>query len=150
MPTPVLRTAKRLQSAQEAREVFGFPPSRASITREGFFAAVKFLGVDATPARSVGFVRDNGMQHLVIKDVLEEPARHERLVEQRMNPNDTIFLLDRAENKILLWTLAPTPTPDHSVTAQSSAEMSFVNLFKNVAQIEIAAFMAKVEMALHG
>ena len=40
------------------------------------------------------------MQHLVIEHVLEKPRRNERLVQPRIDADDTVFFLNRAEDEI--------------------------------------------------
>ena len=70
------------KSAQKTREIFVFPLPGAAIAREGFFAAIKFLGMNATAARGIPFVGHDGMQHFVVKHILEKPARNEWLIEQ--------------------------------------------------------------------
>jgi len=85
----------------------------------------------------------------MIEDVFEKPARHERLIKQRMNPNDAIFFLNRTEDEIFARPLFPTPAPNNAVTTQLPAKMSFLYALENSAQIKTAAFMLQIEMALH-
>src|SRR6185437_10464843 len=77
--------------AQETREVFVFPAPGTTVTRESFFPPIKFFGVNPTPTGGINFLRHDRMQHLVIKHVLEKPARHERLIEKWMNANHPIL-----------------------------------------------------------
>ena len=49
------------------------------------------------------------MQHLVVEHILEKPSRDEGLIEQRMNPNHTIFLLNGSEDEIFFRPLFAAP-----------------------------------------
>lgn len=129
------------ESAQKTREIFFFPAARAAVTRELALTSIEFLGVDATPATADGFVRNDGVQHLMIENVFEKPNRDEGLIEQGIDSNDAILFLDGAENKIFLGPLFAPASPHHFVTAKAAAKISFVQVIENRAQIEIAAFM---------
>ena len=137
------------KSAQKAGEVFILPATGPAVAREGFFATIKFRGVDAATTGRIPFLRHDGVEHFVIKHVFEKPARNKWLIEQGMNPNDTIFLLDRSEDEIFFRPLLPSPAPKDFVTAQPAAKMTVVHALENVAQIEMATFMPKIKLALH-
>ena len=131
----------RAQSlAQEAREIFVFPTPGAFVKPKFAFAPIEFLGVNTTPTIPLRFVRHDGVQHFVIKNVFEEPERNEFLIEPRINPNHTIFFLDCAEDKIFFRTLPTFPAPNDLVTAQTITEMTRVYFVEDTAQIEIASF----------
>jgi len=66
------------------------------------------------------------MQHFMIQDVLEEPKRHEALIEPGIDTNDAIFFLDGPENKIFFRTLSAFVAPNHFVTAKTVTEMTRV------------------------
>lgn len=89
------------------------------------------------------------MKHLVIEDVFKEPARDERLIEKWMNPNDTVFFLNRAEDEVLARPLLPSPTPHNAITTKTSPKVPLIHTIENRAQIKIAAFVPEVEMPLH-
>ncbi len=144
------KTARRAAPlTQKTREIFVFPASRTPIARERSLPPIKFLGVNSSPTGRVDFLGHDRVQHLVIKDVLEKPARHERLIKQRMNPNHPVFFLDRAENEILPRPLFAASSPYDPITAEASAKMSFVHSLENLAQIKVATFVTKIELPLH-
>jgi len=89
------------------------------------------------------------MQHFVIKNVFKKPAGNERLIEQRMNSNDTIFFLNRAEDEVLARSLLPTSTPHNAITTKTSPKVPLVHTIENLAQIKIAAFVPEIEVPLH-
>src|SRR3954469_3758317 len=89
------------------------------------------------------------MQHLVIKNVSEEPWGNELLVQQRIDPDHAILFLDRAENKILFGPAFPFPAPDHCVTAQLASEIALVQAIEICPQIEMFSFMLEIELPLH-
>src|SRR5205807_2802347 len=135
--------------SQKPREIFFFPPARTAVTRKFPLALVKFFRVNATASIRPSFIRNHRMQHLVIKNVTEEPRRHERLIEERINPDYAVFFLDGAENEILFRAPLPFPAPRHFVTAQLSAEVALVQPIEVCSKIEISSFMLQVEMQLH-
>jgi hypothetical protein len=137
-------------SAEEAREIIVFPSPRPPVARESLFAAIKFFRVNATASSGIPLIRHNGMQHFVIKHILEEPARDPRLIKQRVNPNNSILLLDRTENEIFPGPLPAAAAPNDSITAKLPAKMSFLYSLENSTQIETFPFMLKMEMSLHG
>lgn len=98
----------------------------------------------------VDLVGYDGVQHLVVKHVLEKPKRNERLIEPRIYPDDTIFLLNGSENEILFRAPLPSPAPDDFVAAEASAEMARVYAIENIAQIEMASLVLEIELLLHG
>ena len=105
---------------------------------------IEFVGVHAPPAASQGFVRHNRMQHFVIEDVFQKPARHECLIKQRMNSNDAIFFLDRSKNEMIFRPMFPAASPFHLVVAKPAAKIAPVQLIKDFTEIEMLTFLAKV------
>ena len=136
--------------AQEAREVLFFPTPRAAIAGIFALAAIEFVRMHATPTTGVDFVRHHGVQHLVVKYVLEKPKRNKGLIEARVYPDDTIFFLDGSENEILFRAPLPALAPEDFVAAQPPAEMARVYAIENLAQIEMAPLVLKIELLLHG
>jgi hypothetical protein len=59
------------------------------------------------------------MQHFVIKHVTQKPKGHERLVQRRIDPNDPIFLLNRAKNEMFSWAVLSPAAPDNFVPAKT-------------------------------
>src|SRR5687768_4218449 len=88
--------------AEKAREIFFFPAARPPISREFTLPLIESFRVHPTASGRSDFVRHDRMEHFVVKNVLEKPKRNERLVQKRVNPNNAIFFLDGAEDKVLL------------------------------------------------
>src|SRR5437762_8265014 len=84
-----------------------------------------------------------------IKNVTEEPGRHERLIEEGIDPDHAVFFLDGAENKIFFRAPLPFPAPDDFVAAKFAAEISFVQSIEVRPQIEVPSFVLEVELPLH-
>ena len=99
-------------------------------------------------AVGIVIVRHDRMQHFVIQDVLEEPKRHEALIEPGIDTNDAIFFLDRPENKIFFRTFSAFTAPNHFVSAKTVTEMTRVQFVEETAQIEITAFGIEPELLL--
>ena len=78
---------------------------------------------------------------------LEKPERNKRLIEQRIDPDDAIFFLDRPEDEIFFRTLFPPPSPHHFVAAQPATKIALVQLIENRAQIEISSLMLRDSVA---
>lgn len=82
--------------------------------------------MDTAAAVATGLVRNNRVQHFVIKNVLEEPEWNERLIKPRIDTDDAIFFLNGAEDKILLRTLPTFASPNYFITTKTVAEMTRV------------------------
>src|SRR6266581_6271069 len=89
------------------------------------------------------------MQHLVIEHVAQKPGRHERLIQRRIDPNDPVFLLDCAKDKIFPWPMLAPAAPHYVVTAKTSAKISFIQVVEHWAQIKMRLFMAQIQVPLH-
>src|SRR5207247_4461267 len=88
------RANGRARLAQKTREIFVFPTSGAFVEAKLAFAAIEFVGVNTTPAITVGFVGHDCVQHFMIKNVIEEPERDEILIEQGIvTTNEELFLV---------------------------------------------------------
>src|SRR5205809_6527045 len=118
------RANVRARLAQKTREIFVFPTSGAFVEAKLAFAAIEFVGVNTTPAITVGFVGHDCVQHFMIKNVLEEPERDEFLIEPGIDADNAVFFLDSTENEILFWTFLAFAAPNHFVTAKAVAEMT--------------------------
>jgi len=118
------RAAPRL--AQKTRKIFLFPTSGTFVEAKFAFAAIEFVGMHTAPPITAHLVRHDRMQHFVIQDVLEEPKRHEALIEPGIDTNDAIFFLDGPENKIFFRTFSVFAAPNHFVTAKTVTEMTRV------------------------
>ncbi len=105
---------------------------------------IEFVGVHAPPATSQEFVRYDRMQHFVIEDVFQKPARHECLIEQRVNSNYPVFFLNRSKNEMIFRPMFPATTPFHLVIAKPAAKIALVQLIKDRTEIEVLAFLTKV------
>src|ERR1700736_792674 len=88
------------------------------------------------------------MQHFVVEDVTQKPRRNERLIQQRINPNDPIFFLDCAEDEIIFRALFASSSPLHLISAQSTAEITIIQLIKNALQIEMFTLMREIKLPL--
>jgi len=64
------------------------------IIAELALAPIEFFRMHAAPTTSQSFVRHDRMEHFVIEDVFQIPARHERLIEQRVDSDDSIFFVN--------------------------------------------------------
>lgn len=96
------------------------------ITRELALAPVEFIRVHAATSAFGDLIGDERMEHFVIEDVFEEPARDPFLIEPRVDPDDAIFLLDGAENEVGFRPTFALLAPNDFVIPQSSAEMAGV------------------------
>src|SRR5947207_7351163 len=112
--------------AQNTREIFLFTTSGTFIGAKFAFAEIEFVGVHTAPPIIAHLVRHDRMQHFMIQDVLEEPKRHEALIEPGIDTNDAIFFLDGPENKIFLRTFPACTARNHFVTAKTVTEMTRV------------------------
>src|SRR2546430_13559574 len=112
--------------AQKTCEIFLFPTLGTFVEAKFAFAAIEFVGVHTAAPIGAHLVRHDRMQHFVIQDVLEEPKRHEALIEPGIDTNDAIFFLDGPENKIFLRTFSAFAAPNHFVTAKTVTEMTRV------------------------
>src|SRR5437764_13741383 len=121
-----LRRAAPPCLAQKTREIFLFPTSGTFIEAKFAFAEIEFVGVHTAPPIIAHLVRHDRMQHFMIQDVLEEPKRHEALIEPGIDTNDAIFFLDGPENKIFFRTFPAFTAPNHFVTAKTVTEMTRV------------------------
>lgn len=79
-----------------------------------------------TAAAAGMLIRDHGMKHLMVENILQKPERHEGLIQQRIDANDSILFLDRSKNKIIFWPMFSPATPYHFITTQPAAKMSLV------------------------
>ena len=61
-----------------------------------------------------------------------------------MNPNDSIFFLNSSKNKMVFRPMFPTAPPFDFVIAKSAAKIAPVQLVKNLTEIEVFAFLAKI------
>src|SRR6266403_2988369 len=140
------RAAPRL--AQKTRKIFLFPTSGTFVEAKFAFAAIEFFGMHTAPPITARLVGHDRMQHFVIQDVLEEPKRHEALIEPGIDTNDAIFFLDGPENKIFFRTFSVFAVPNQFVTAKTVTEMTRVQFVEETAQIEITAFGVEPELLL--
>jgi len=107
-------------------------------------APIEFLGVNTPPSVPQRFVRNDGVQHFVIKDIFQKPPRNESLIQQRMNANHAVFFLNRSKNKMVFRSMFSATAPFHFVIAKPSAKVTLIQLIKHLAQIEMFAFVRKV------
>ena len=114
------------------------------ITAKLALPPIKFFGVHAAPATSQKFVRHDRVQHFMIENVFQKPARHECLIEQRVNSNDAVFFLDRSKNEMILRPMFPATSPFHFVIAKPAAKIALVQMIKDRTEIEVLAFLTKV------
>ena len=85
----------------------------------------------------------------MIKDVLKEPNRDERLVEKGIDPDHAIFFLYRSKNEILFWPSLLTSAPHYSIAAQTISKIPLVQSIEYGAQIKVSSFMLEGELPLH-
>ena len=85
----------------------------------------------------------------MVNDVFEEPLRHERGVQARMDADDAVVFLDGAENKIFLGSEPPAASPGDRVTAQGGlAEIPLVDLGEDGFEIEVLPLVVERQLAL--
>jgi hypothetical protein len=96
----------------------------------------------------VKFIRDDGVEHLVVEDVLHKPTRDKVSIQKGMNPDDAVFLLDGGKHEIGLRPLTTTPPPDHPVTPEGSGEIFIVELIENGLEIEVLPFVVLGKLPL--
>jgi hypothetical protein len=121
-----LQKPKKGGLAQKAAEVFLFPAAGTQITWKLAFATIELFGMYPTAAawqRLIGYDR---MQHLVIKQIPQEPWRHKRLIERRIDSDNAIFFLDRTKDEIFSRTMLSPATPRDFVTAKAPPKIPFV------------------------
>jgi len=122
---------------------------RAMIAAKFALTPIEFLRVHAPPATPQKFIRHNGVKHFVIEHVFQKPPRHECLIEQGMDANHAVFFLDRSKNKMVFRSMFSAPPPFHFVITKSPAKIAFVQLIKDLTEIEVVAFLAKIKLSLH-
>ena len=66
-----------------------------------------------------------------------------------MDPNCAVLFLNRSKNEMVLGSMFATATPFDSVISETAAEITLVQLLKNLAEIEVLAFLAKIQLLLH-
>ncbi len=137
--------------AEEAGEVLGFPALGAGVVGEALLAPGELLGMDdAATAFAVVDVGDDGVEHLVVDDELEEPAGDPIGIEKGVDADHAILLLDGAEDEVGLWAEAASAAPCDGVAAQGVAKVAGVQLIEDGAEIVVAALAGECELALHG
>src|SRR5687767_3733020 len=99
------------QLTEKTAEIFLLPLDRRLVVAELLLAFEKTIVVDDATTRCVLFVGHERMQHFVIHDVLDIPARHELAIQQRMNADDPVFLLDAPEHDVARWTAPAAAAP---------------------------------------
>src|SRR5207249_10048510 len=130
--------------AQKTGKILFFPAPRAIVAAKLALASIEFLRVDASPATPQKFVRNNGVKHFVVEHVFQKPARHECLIEQGVNSNHAVLLLDCSKNEMIPRPMSPATPPFHFVISKPAAKIALVQLIKNLAEIEVLAFLTKI------
>jgi hypothetical protein len=113
------------------------------------FAPIELFGVNLASSTPQESVRNDRVQHFVVKDVFQIPVWDESLVQKRMNPNDAVLLLNRPENKVVFRPMFSPATPFHFVIPQPAAKIASVELIENRPQIEVFSFLAQIQLSLH-
>ena len=103
---------------------------------------------DATPG-AVVFVGHESVEHFVIDDVFDIPARHEFAVEQRMDADEPVLLLDASKDDVALRFLTTASPPCDRVVAQAIAKIAVIDAIEDRLQIEMLSFRAKLKLPLH-
>ncbi len=119
------------------------------ITAKFALTPIEFLGVHPPPATSQQFVRHDGVKHFVMEHVFQKPPRHECLIEQGMDTNHPVFFLDRSKNEMVFRAMFSAPSPFHVVITKPAAKIALVQLIKDLTEIEVVAFLAKIKLSLH-
>jgi hypothetical protein len=88
------------------------------------------------------------MQHFVIKDVFQKPRGNKSLIQPWIDPNDSLFFLDRAENKVFAGALPSFLAPNNLVTAETVAEIAPIQFVEYRAEIEITTSRLQPELSL--
>jgi len=94
-------------------------------------------------------IRNHGVTHLVVNDVLDEPARDECAIEQRMNADEFVAFLDGAEHDLVCGTIAPLLSPHDLIPLQAVPKVAGVQLVEDLAQIEMPSLFREQELPLH-
>ena len=81
--------------------------------------------MDPPATGGISFLWHHGMQHLVVEHVFQKPLRHERLGEQRMEPNHPVLFLECPEDEIFLRPLLPPPAERKGVRGVAVAKQTY-------------------------
>jgi hypothetical protein len=66
-----------------------------------------------------------------------------------VDSNHAVFFLDRSKNEMIFRPMLSATSPFHFVIAKPAAKIALVQLIKDLTQIEVLTFLAKIEMSLH-
>jgi len=108
---------------QEPVEIFVFPASCPVVAVEFTFSAIEFACVNSSASIFVNFLRNHGVEHFVVNDVLEEPGWNKWRVQQRMDTNHFVLFLDRSEDKVFFGGMLPFAAPGDRVTSERIVEI---------------------------
>src|SRR5262249_9647334 len=89
------------------------------------------------------------MEHFVEENVIQIPARHEHLIQKRVNANHAVFFLNCSKNKMIFWPMFSSTAPFHFVVAQPAVKITSIELIENRTQIEMFSFLSEIELPLH-
>lgn len=143
------RRATLRSLSKEARQILFLPRLRTPEPAKFSLPAIELLMVHEPTAVRIVLIRHDRMKHLVINDVLQKPRWDERAIQQRMNPNDSVIFLNRAENDVILRAELALSPPDDRVSLQPIPEILGVQLFEDGSQIEKPALLSKRKLPLH-
>lgn len=105
--------------------------------------------VDNAAAFGVVAVGDDGVEHLVIDHIFQEPSGHKSPVEEWVDADHPIVFLDGAKYDGLPRTLAAAAAPKDPVAFNPIAKVTRVHLVEDGAEVEEAPLgFFKVELAL--
>jgi len=95
------------------------------------------------------FLRHDRVQHLVIQYVPQKPQGHERLVQRRIDSNQSVFLLDCAKNELFPWAMFPPASPNNVVSTKTFTKMPLIQIIEDCAQIKMRSLIAQIQLPLH-
>src|SRR5581483_5247013 len=78
-----------------------------------------------------------------------KPGRHEWLIQRSIDPNNPVLLLNCAKDEIFLGTMLSPAPPHHFVITKTPAKISFVQLLKHWAQVEMRPLVKQIQLPLH-
>src|SRR6202022_501928 len=135
-------------SPEKTIEVFVLPTTCPLITVKLLFSAIKLGSVNPAPASLINLFGNNRVEHFVIDHVFQKPSRYERCIQKRMNADDSVFLLDCAEDEIFLGRQSSTSAPSDGVSFEGVVEILGVQFVENRLEIEVFALVKKLKLPL--
>jgi hypothetical protein len=85
----------------------------------------------------------------MVKHIAQKPGRYEWLIQRSIDSNNAILLLNCAKDEIFLGTMLSPAPPHHFVTTKTPPKVSFVQVLKHRAQVEMRPFVKQIQLPLH-